>query len=665
MTPKSHLRANIRLLGLLMLAAVTLAYANHFQNGFHFDDFHSIVNNPAIRDLRNFPRFFTDASTVTVLSSNRNWRPLLTVSLAIDYWLAGGAKPVYFQASTFCWFLLQLVVMFSLFRKILGAVRPVSTPAPQYAALFATACFGLHPAVAETVNYICQRAEVHSALGVVASLALFATRPGLRKYGLYLIPGCLGILAKPPAVVFAPLLLAYVYLFETQSSPAPSLVRSPVTSPVRWLKAARLSGPAFLVSVVGLVLHSRMASKTFVPGIVSAHDYIITQPYVALRSFRTFFLPLWLSADTDLSPMSSLADPRAILGLAFLAAVVAAIWATAARRELRPISFGLIWFVLGLLPTAIFPLSEVENDHRLYLPYVGLSLAATWAAWLVTERYWSRGARVLAPVAVTLVLTLFASGVWARNEVWRSEESLWRDVTLKSPANGRGWMNYGVVAMTAGRMQEALICFQRALPLTPNYSLLEVNLGVVNGAIGNAAEADRHFMRAIALAPEDPSSYTYYGRWLAQAGRKGQAIAILELALTKDGDHGEAPQLLQSLLSQASQVPSQSLPLGADPVTGAEAAARQEPTPENYVNLSLVYHQRRRFQDSIRAAQQALRLRPSYPEAYNNIAAAYEELHDWDGAIRAAGRALELKPDFQLARNNLEYSKKQKALGAK
>lgn len=645
---------NTRLLCLLTLAAVTLAYANHFRNGFHFDDFHSIVNNPAIRDLRNFPRFFTDAGTVTVLASNRNWRPLLTVSLAIDYWLAGGAKPAYFQTSTFCWFLVQLVVMFCLFRKILSAVRPAPapTPAPQYTALLATACFGLHPAIAETVNYVCQRAEVHSTLGVVAGLALFVTRPGLRKYGLYLVPACLGILAKPPAVVFAPLLLAYIYLFETEGLPAP------------WLRAARLSIPAWLVSALGLVLHSRMAAKTFVPGIVSAHDYIITQPYVALRSFRTFFLPLWLSADTDLNPFSSLADPRAIFGFAFLGAVLAAIWATASRRELRPISFGLTWFVLGLLPTAIFPLSEVENDHRLYLPFVGLSLGVAWAAWLAAERYWRRGGRIWAPVAAALVLALSAGGVWARNQVWHSEESLWRDVTRKSPANGRGWMNYGVVAMSAGRMQEALACFERALPFTPNYSLLEVNLGVVQGALGNAAEAERHFMRALSLAPEDPSSYTYYGRWLSQAGRTGQAIAILQLALTKDGDRADAPQLLQSLLSKAAQS-GQSIPPDADPVAGAERAARQDPTPENYLTLSLLYHQSRRFRDSIQAAQQALRLRPGYAEAYNNLAAAYEELHDWDAAIGAAGRAVELKPDFQLARNNLEYSKKQKALGAK
>jgi len=37
-------------------------YANHFHNSFHFDDAHTIETNAAIRDLRNIPQFFRDAT---------------------------------------------------------------------------------------------------------------------------------------------------------------------------------------------------------------------------------------------------------------------------------------------------------------------------------------------------------------------------------------------------------------------------------------------------------------------------------------------------------------------------------------------------------------------------------------------------------------------------
>jgi tetratricopeptide (TPR) repeat protein len=102
-----------------------------------------------------------------------------------------------------------------------------------------------------------------------------------------------------------------------------------------------------------------------------------------------------------------------------------------------------------------------------------------------------------------------------------------------------------------------------------------------------------------------------------------------------------------------------------DPVANAEAAVKTAPTADNYVNLSLAYHQAKRFRDCIHAAQEALKLRPNYPEAYNNIAAANEDLHDWDAAIAAAREAVRLRPDFQLAKNNLAYSEAQKKLESK
>jgi len=55
----------------LLLAGVLGAYSNHFQNEFHFDDSHTIVNNAFLRDLKNIPRFFTDATTFSSLPANQ------------------------------------------------------------------------------------------------------------------------------------------------------------------------------------------------------------------------------------------------------------------------------------------------------------------------------------------------------------------------------------------------------------------------------------------------------------------------------------------------------------------------------------------------------------------------------------------------------------------
>ena len=73
----------------LLLVALVATYANHFQNSFHFDDAHTIVNNAAIQKLSNVPLFFRDATTFSALPTNQSYRPLVSTLLAFAYWFGG------------------------------------------------------------------------------------------------------------------------------------------------------------------------------------------------------------------------------------------------------------------------------------------------------------------------------------------------------------------------------------------------------------------------------------------------------------------------------------------------------------------------------------------------------------------------------------------------
>src|SRR5262249_38320965 len=151
----------------------------------------------------------------------------------------------------------------------------------------------------------------------------------------------------------------------------------------------------------------------------------------------------------------------------------------------------------ALAPTSLMPLAEVANDHRMFFPFVGLVLAVFWTLRLALPRIGSRA-------AAALLLVVFAAeiaGTRARNQVWLTEESLWHDVTVKSPQNGVGQMNYGVSVLTRGDYAGALPYLQRAQELMPDYYSAELNLGVAYGGLGRDAEAERQFERAIRLAP--------------------------------------------------------------------------------------------------------------------------------------------------------------------
>ena len=665
---------------LAIALAVCAAYGNSFENGFHFDDFHTVVDNPAIRSLHNTGRFFTDATSFSVLPQNRTYRPFVSASLALDYALGHGYTPFWFHLSTLLVFLAQLAAMYWLYQRIAYEATADDRDSSasdgrlaadfQLAALAAVAWYGLHPAMAETVNYIIQRGDIYSTLGVVASLAIFACRPRWRRTGLYLLPFVFGVLSKPPAIVLPALLFAYVAYFESQSEGLP----------IRLRRATVAVLPSIAVGAAAIWLQAVMTPKTYAPSIISSFDYRVTQPFVLMRYFGSFFLPVHLNVDTDLQPFTGFTVP-AVLGILFLAALGFAIWRTARTKSLRPISFGLLWFVVASIPTSVYRLSEVENDHRMYMPFVGLTLAVTWGLWLLVERL-----AVLHPQlplrkgAVTMAVVLLGAygfAVHERNRVWRTEETLWLDDVQKSPHNGRGLMNYGLTQMARGAYPEALDYFERALRFTPNYAALEINLGVVNGAMADggrpelAAEAERHFQRAMALTPGDEAPHTYYGRWLKDHGRQSEAATQLEQAVMLNPQRLYPRELLVDAYARegngdaARRVAQAGLDLAPD-----DAVFRQMLTnlgngnAAYWINLSLAQYQAKQYAQSIESARYALQLDPRSAEAYNNIGAAYGTMSNWDAGIEAENEALKLNPQLQIAQNNLRWFAAEKAKAA-
>jgi protein O-mannosyl-transferase len=647
--PQRRLLAWFAGLFLTLLAA----YSNHFANGFHFDDSHTVQFNPAIRSLTNLPRFFTDSSTFSIKPAG--YRPLVTTSLALDYALGRGLEPFWFHLSTFCWFLVQLVLVYALCLVVFERTSP--NPSNAWLAWLAAAIYGLHPVSAETVNYIVQRGDLYATLGIVAGVVLYARK----SYRWYFLPPLAGMLAKPTALVFAPILLAYIILIERDTK-----------------SYVRRSLPAFALSGLLAYIQKLMLPTGFVGTTLSSFDYWITQPYVTLRYFRSFFLPLYLSADTDLRAFDSFRSWQVLVGCLFCGMLLAAAIYTARRPEWRPVSFGLWWYFIGLIPTAVFPLAEVENDHRMFLPFVGLSLAVVWTIALLLRRPAVSPRLRLAAAGLSLaVLTALAWGTHQRNEVWRTEETLWHDVTEKSPSNARGLLNYGFALLGNGQAGPAYDYYQRAAVIKPNYFRLEENIGIAAGALCRDQEAEAHFRSAIQLSPYDPWSYIDYAGWLLPRGKIELALRAYQIAAKLNAPNLDARYGLMEIYSRQADwdnlrfIVNEALLLApGDPLTLSYAAFAQnpkspiqpgKPTSQDLLNLSLIYRQTGRFEDSIRAAHKVLEREPDSAEAYIEMSGADQALERWDEAIAASRQALRLRPSFAFALKDLTWGLSRKA----
>jgi protein O-mannosyl-transferase len=729
------------LMAFVALLAIIATYWNHFDNDFHFDDSHTVVDNVYIRDVKtNYKKYFTDARTLTPLPANQSYRPVVALSYGLDYWIslqlgkslgqkitemekAGNynnpqykalvdkavdskyivkpndpPKPFVFHISNFFWYLVQGVLMYFLIAKVFEF-----TAAHRYNrffALFATAWYMLHTANAETVNYICARTDSYSTLFVVLAFVMYQYWQPARKYYLFLIPMFLGILAKPSALMFAPLLIVYIFLIEQQLSLL-DIFKAETWKKLFTVNVLLAMVIPMLVAVLGYVLVEKKTPETFVASVTGTADYMVTQTYVWLLYFITFFLPTHLSADTDLY-VFTVADKRFAMGVAFVLALFATAIFTTRNKQLRPIAFGLFWFILALLPSSSFKaLSEAMNDHRMFFPFIGLVIAVTWALVLLYRKLETKGNyRGLFAVAGLLILGGHANGTIQRNQVWDNDESLWLDVTEKSPNNGRGLMNYGLtqynksfIEMAKGNKQEAIALTSRAISyykkgikLSPTYSYLNINLALAYETLGNQVGqpnkyfqlADEYFKRGQMYAGTYHGGYYYYAVWLWKQGKKTDAIWNAQQALNYGPDYDYNYILLmdyylaeyrwddlqRTALQMQQRFPSNPrLPFYLQAAQKRQtktdqmlSALKANPTADGYLALSLEYYTMHQYENCIMAAEEALKINPKYDAAYNNICTAHNALGNFDKAIEACNKALAITPNYPLAKGNLDFA---------
>ncbi len=641
-------KLEIKVLAVVLIATFFL-YLNHFDNPFFFDDTHTISENQSIRSLANWTRFFTNADTFSSLPANRAYRPMITLMNAIDYSFADGLNSRYFHYHIFFWFLILIILIYFL-SKHLYSISLSKHKWIGVTALFATAWFACHTANAETINYICARSDSFSTLCIVASLLLYI-HPPTRKWHLYIITMIIGIWTKQTGVMFFPILLAYVILFEEYAL----LTEFKVDTKKKIINCIKKIAPTGIVASFLFLFNQYYLTPESTDStnfMVTRFEYISTQCYVIIHYLSNFILPINLSADPDITIIKPWYNLKILSSLAIIIAMLFLMIKTAFKKELRPISFGIAWFFIALLPTTLNPLFQIANDHRMFFPFIGLFIAVPWGGLMIIKKYklLSQGKNYSVQLIIVLSILLIghAYGTSQRNKVWDSGESLWLDVVVKSPKNGRGLMNYGLIHMAKGNYEIALGYFNRALELNPNYYTLHINLGILYGGLNNQKKALEHFDIALGLNSSSPAPEYYYARYLVDQKKYNDAAQYLRKAIAKSPNHTKSKELLNSI--------GDKIATPKDEIQKIIDQIKQNPDPSLYLDLSIKYYVIGDYEMSIAACKELLKLAPNNADAYNNMCVAYNQLKQWKLGAEACKKALEINSDFQLAKNNLKWA---------
>jgi protein O-mannosyl-transferase len=673
------------IISLILLLGLILTYSNHFNNGFHFDDSHTISNNVYIRNMANFFRFFTDIHTFGSMPDNLGYRPVVTASTAIDYWLAGGYNPFYFHLSMFIVFMIQGMLMFFMFLKIFSISYKHEWNI--FIVFFATAWYLFHPGNAETINYIIARSDSYSTFFVVLGMVCYMRSAFCRKYFIYLIPVALGILSKETAVMFPFLLFVYILLFENKVS----LTKIFGSQRKLFIKSIIKTLPALLFTLVVAVMVQWIAYKqTSNAGLIretmdNQHLwYILTQPYVLFTYFYSYFLPISLSSDPDLTVFGSFTDIRMYLGFLFVASLLVIVFLSSKNEKYRPISFGILWFLIAAIPTSVMAtLTQVSNSHRLFYLYVGLTISVVWAIYLFVLKikpvFKNKTFNIAIIIIMISMIFSYAYATHQRNKVWKNDETLWYDIVQKGPQNPRALMNYGLTLMAKGYFFEAEFYYRRALSIWPTWPYLYINMGILKEATGQISEAEQYYLNAITYSSKSsPDARYYYSKFLFAQKHSKEAIPYLQSSLSVSPGYLQSRYLLMTIYAELGEkealkkladetltlVPGDQATVNFIKISNGmkpsellnEADVAKNPTPESYLNLSLQYYNAGEFQKCIDACNKALQLKPDFSEAYNNIGSSYNAMKMWEKGAEACKKALEINPNNEYAKNNLKWA---------
>lgn len=459
----------VPVLHLLLLVLLTaFVFGNTFFNSFVYDDKVFVVNNPLIKSLRNFSSFFVSAKSYSGERNFSIYRPLAALSFAIDYYF-WGQNPFGFHLTNIFWHGLNVILVYLLGYLIIKE---------RLAALLMAALFAIHPVQAETVSWIASRSNLLAICFSLSAFIFYISSQSHLKFNNYYLSSLffylLSLLAKETAVILIPLLWVYDYLFQKETD---KKLR-------KYLPFISVTGLYFILRITVL---GQVSQRGWWGG--SLHANLLTMSKSLLYYLKLILLPVKLSVDYNFPAITRFND-WAVLWAAIVVAFLG--WFIYKNRfKNKEVTFGLIWFMLALLPVANFiPIEALVAERFLYLPSVGFAL--------IVGKYSSKLLKASADhffqkmvIYLIAVLLLFFYGVRTliRNGDWRNDYTLWASAASSYPDSPRPHYALGNIYLQKGEYQLAIAQYLKVIELNAQVAELYNNLGLSYEAVKDYKKA--------------------------------------------------------------------------------------------------------------------------------------------------------------------------------
>jgi protein O-mannosyl-transferase len=567
----------------IALAGVTwLVFSQTLWHDFiNYDDPHYVYENTKITGGLSISGIAWAFSHIHSL----NWHPLTTISHMLDCQLYG-LKAGWHHFTNVLLHTLAAMLLFLALQQMTGAV---------WRSAFVAAVFAIHPLRVESVAWIAERKDVLSGVFFMLTLLAYVNYvrlPRIRGYLVVVFLFACGLMSKPMLVTLPFVLLLLDYwpldrikgqLWKRVAEKIPLIALSAVSSVITFLVQKSAVGQTEELPIFERINNAVVSYVLYIWQMLWPVNLAVFYPHPENR------LPPW---------------EIVCCLLVVMCITVAAI----ALRTHRPyLLTGWLWYLGMLVP--VIGLVQVgwqgRADRYMYLPQIGLYIAATWGVANLTALHRHRRA-TLSTVAV-LVIAALSSCAWVQTSYWRNSEILFRHALAVTTNNDVAENNLGIVFLGQGKLDEAISLLQSAVDLRPDNSPAHENLAKALLQKGEVDNALVHYRKLLELQPDNIEVHNIVGTVLIQQHRIREGVEEWRKGLAIDSNNGNAMSNLAWVFATS---PDDSLRDGAKAVQLAEQALRisRGRIPIIFRTLAAAYAESGQFSEARQTAQRGIEL---------------------------------------------------------
>ena len=510
---KSYLKYLVPL-SLLVIAGFSLYYQTLSYGYTNLDDYYLIVNNQHfLSNLSNIFKSFT--TDVFYFSSNTAYyyRPILTISLMIDYQF-GGTSPFFYHLTNIILHIASSYLLY-LFLIKLNYKKALSF-------LFSL-IFLVHPVLTQAVAWIPGRNDSLLAILVLSTFIFFLKyleKDKIINLLLSIIFFTLAIFTKETGLLLVPMLFFYLYFIYKKG-------KLPLDKFYFFIGAL---GIIELWEALRYMALGKLNPVTLTQAIKS---FYLNFP-ATIQFFGKIFFPF------NLSVMPTIQDTTFFYGIISIILLIAIIIFTKIKRW-NYIIFGFLWFFAFLLPSYIVfnqTTGPYFIEHRLYVPIIGIFIVLLETD-LISKINFKHGSLLI----ILGVIILFTTITFRQSENFKDELFFWKNASDNSPHFSWAHQRLGYAKYSNNDTKGAENEFEKAILLSPDYDDAYHYLGLSYLRENNIDEAVKNWRKVLVINPDHIQALEYLTRYYYE--KKDYDKASHYIKILEEKNASLSPELLK------------------------------------------------------------------------------------------------------------------------